>query len=316
MNEIINKILNIDQNILSTIISAGTSIIILFITGLGKFIYDRYSVTYRLKKEYKFEQISKIKNELGITKTRLLNAGEELSNRLWNFSKNINEEWHIISKADWKKIENYYFQSFIYRILVFLYYIFYTDNSVNILDSTIINKNDNDIIYIKYIKTFKNIFSDILLLKEFKYTGEPATNHIFKDNFDRIIKYIKKENTVLSYSEYLEKIKINNDDIEEIMRYIVNIKHEKYNINWNVIMEFHLILITFLNKFGHDYQKSSKIKISCLIKENYKHNIYNKIGFIKYIKRCKMENELKLIIRLIKKNENIKSNDIKDGDIN
>ena len=93
------------------------------------------------------------KEEISTNKMALLNATEELNFRLWNLSSNIGHKWHNIPEPEWHNPKNYYLHSFVYRLLTFLSFIFRTDKLVLTYDSTLFSKNDNDIIYLKYINT-------------------------------------------------------------------------------------------------------------------------------------------------------------------
>ena len=86
-----NIITIIPSNIEITValISAGTTIFLFILTGIGRFFYTRYSLNYKLKKEYNFEQRKSIKVNLARSKTPLIKAAEELNYRLWNLSDNI-----------------------------------------------------------------------------------------------------------------------------------------------------------------------------------------------------------------------------------
>lgn len=102
-------------------ISAITSIIVLAIAGVSKYFYERYSINYRLKKEYEYEQRKNFRGEIGKYKVKLLYAAEELNHRLWNFAENRCKGWHSIEKENYSSPSGYYFHSFIYRFLVFFY---------------------------------------------------------------------------------------------------------------------------------------------------------------------------------------------------
>jgi hypothetical protein len=112
---------------------------------------------------------------------RLLNAAEDLNFRLWNLSGNMSSRWHNVDRAEWAKVDNYYFQSFVYRFLVLLNLVFETEKSVLTYDSTIFRHSDEDVEYLKYIKSMKNYFCDVKMLEEFNYLSDPATNHFFRD---------------------------------------------------------------------------------------------------------------------------------------
>jgi hypothetical protein len=262
MSQLSTFIQKADPAVLAATISAGTSIIVLALTGLFRFLADKYALSYRLRKEFAFEQKRQLKNEIAKTKMRLLNAAEDFNFRLWNLSNNINERWHNQPSKDWSSRDNYYLHSFVYRMLVLLNLIFQTEQSVLTYDSTIFSSRDEDIVYLKYIKSIKNYFCDLLMLKEFDYGGEPATNHFFRDYLAEYVKYVSDENgNIISYNSYLSKIEQNHKSIDQVIQYIAEIEDQAGNINHNVMMGFHLLLMGFLNRYGHDYHRTVPRKI-------------------------------------------------------
>lgn len=137
MNQIIAFLHNTNPVVLAATISAATSIVVLSLTGLIRLLYDRYSLTYKLRKEFAFDQKRNLKQEIAKTKMALLNAAEDFNFRLWNLSNNIAEGWHNQPSKNWSDRGNYYFQSFVYRMLVLLNLIFETERSILTYDSTI-----------------------------------------------------------------------------------------------------------------------------------------------------------------------------------
>ena len=285
---------NLDPKVQGALIS-----LIIFISGwIFKVVYDRYSLSFKLRREFQFEQKKSIKQEIAKTKTPLLNVSEELNYRLWNFIPNINENWHSIEREKWLEPKHYYLRSFVYRLLVFIFWVLETEKSLTHFDSTIADKKDLD--YIKYIKTFKNIFCDILLLKDLEYPNDATTNHFYKNDLPRYANYVKgSDGDIIDFDSFYTKIKDDFTSIEKVFIYINEIRNQPLNENLNVIRCFHLLLIQFLTEYGHDYQKTDKTKVEKLIKENY-NTIKIKNAFEEFIIRNKLTNEMKSIIKKLK----------------
>jgi hypothetical protein len=85
---------SLDPKVQGAIIGGFFSLVIFFLGWVFKIVYDRYSLSFKLKREFQFEQKKSIKQEIAKTKTPLLNVSEELNYRLWNFIPNIDENWH------------------------------------------------------------------------------------------------------------------------------------------------------------------------------------------------------------------------------
>jgi hypothetical protein len=287
---------NFPTEVKTIIITIITSILTVFISSFIKYIYSNYSLNYKLKREYIFSQNKLIKEEISKYKMYLLNSCEEFNDRLWNFTNNIGKEWHKIKENDYGNPDNYYIHSFVYRFMILFYYIYKTDESTISFDSTIAENKDME--YLKFIKTMKNIFCDALLLKSFNYKPSTQSNHFFKNNFYNYINFIQENGIILNYDQYLNKIKNNSIKIKPVIDYFVNIEESIDNINYTIVKEFHIIIIIFLNLFGHDYQKTSNTKIKRLLKENYK-CIKNKTDFEQYMIRSKLINKIKKYIKML-----------------
>jgi hypothetical protein len=88
---------NLPVEVKTVIITIITSILTVFTSSFIKYIYNNYSLNYKLKREYIFCQSKLIKEEIAKYKMFLLNSCEEINNRLWNFAENIGKEWHKVS---------------------------------------------------------------------------------------------------------------------------------------------------------------------------------------------------------------------------
>ena len=278
----------------SAIIAAITALTVFLIGGLTKFFHDRYSLNYKLRREHIFEQQKSIIKEIAKTKTPLLNAAEELNYRLWNFKNNITEGWHLIAEDEWLREERYYLRSTVYRFLIFHYFIYETEKAVLSLDPTIASPTEE--LYLKFIKTFKQVFCDILLLRELNYDNNATSNHFYRDEMIHHIKFLKtNDNRLLDYDEFFEKIKIDYTDIKRVFLYFNQITNDNQNKNLNVLRCFHLLLMRFLNEYGLDYQNTNKKKLNGIIKD-YKH-IAIKKGFCDFIERNKLNHQMKWILK-------------------
>ena len=286
---------NLDPKVQGAIIGGIISLFIFFSGWVFKIFYDQYSLNFKLKREFQFEQKKSIKQEIAKTKTPILNVGEELNYRLWNFIPNIKENWHSIPKEKWVEPKHYYLRSFVYRFLTFIFWVLETERSLTHFDSTIADKKD--INYIKYIKTFKNIFCDILLLKDLDYPNDATTNHFYKNDLPKYADYVKGDDgEVIDFDRFYCKIKQDYSLIEKVFLYINEIEDEVKNENLNVLRCFHLLLMQFLTEYGHDYQKTDEIKIEKLIREEY-HKIQIKSAFKEFLQRNMLDNEMKKTLK-------------------
>lgn len=285
----------LDVKIQAGIISGLTSISVLILGWIIKIIYERNSLKFKLRKEFDFEQKKKLKEEIAKNKIHLLNSAEELNHRLWNFSQKAGENWHKVNHTDWFKPSRYYINSFVYRFLVFIHWIIETERNTLTVDSTI--ANSDDILYLKFIKTLKDIFTDVDLFEGMGYDSRHDTNHFFKNDLIGYSKSIVENERVLDFDEFLRIDE--KDKISKVFEYFVKVNNDPSDKNFNVLKCSHLLIITFLNIYGHDYQKTTNKKIKT-ITEKYKQEIQIVDNFESFIKKSKITKEMKSVLKKIK----------------
>ena len=288
-----NAFINLDTKIQAAVISAGTSILILIIGWIIKHIHERISLNYKLKKEYVFEQKRKIKEEISKSKTPLLKATEDISHRLWNFNSRIDQKWHNVKEANWNQPDRYYIRSFAYRLLVFWYWILKSEESIYFFDSTLSEKTDD--VYLKFVKTLKHSLCDRLLLEKLSYPIDATDSHFYKDKLSEYTSFIEVDGKVITFHEFEGKMRKDYNQIKKILFFISEVKNSLTDKKYTLIKGLHLILIQFLNLYGHDYQKTDKKKLKeiCL---SYKDLINDKC-FQEFLYRNKIKREMKQIFK-------------------
>jgi hypothetical protein len=276
------------------ILSSLTTLIVFLLGCIFKYLYEKSSMSYKMKKEYLFEQRKKIKENLCKTKTPLIKSAEELNYRLWNLSKYIDEKWHNIKEDEWKNEEKYYLRSFTYRFLCFIYWILKAEESIYSFDLCLADSNDK--LYLKFIKTLKHFFCERELLEELGYNANMKSNHFYRDNLVIYASYLSLENTCIDFKGFEEKFKVDYSEIRKVVKYINEIESNPTNLNYNVIKAFHIFLMIFLNKYGLDYHHSSTEKIKKLIHEKYS-DLQIKKGIYNFLERNKILKESKVLIK-------------------
>lgn len=299
IKEIISWFKNISPETQTAIISALTTIFLFIIGGLSKLIYEKYSLNYKMKREYYFEQRKLIKEILSKSKTPLIKSAEELNYRLWNLSKHIDERWHNIDETKWKEKERYYLRSFTYRLLSFFYWTLKAEESIYSMDLKQADKEDA--LYLKYIKTLKHFFCERELLEELGYKAGGCTNHFYKDDLAKYCDYLSEKDKIIDFKTFEDKFQNGYEDIKDVIVYVTNIENDLNNLNYNTVKAFHLFLMLFLNKYGLDYHYTDKSKLLRLISNQY-NDLKIKKGLYLFLERNKVLSESKIII----KNMNLK----------
>lgn len=286
--------LNLDIKVQAAIISAVTAIIVMVMGWMFKVFYDRYSLSHRLKKEYSFEQKKKLKDEIAKTKISVLNAAEEFNYRMWNFNQNINKEYHQIKKENWFKTKQYYLNSFIYRFLLLVHFCIKIEEEAGSIDSTVADKEDLQ--YLKYIKSLKNIFCEINLLKELNYSLDDESKHFFRNELKTFSSRLIKEEKPMEFDEFCKVLENEYENFDKVIEYFSTIENRDTDEVLNTLRCVHMVIISFLNDFGHSYQHTDKQKKKVLANQ-YAQQILVKNGFSDFVRQNKLESELKFFTK-------------------
>ncbi|HHW1942676.1 hypothetical protein JEX92_22635 [Pseudomonas aeruginosa] len=67
------------------------------------------------------------------------------------------------------------------------------------------------------------------------------------------------DDKTLSYSEFKKKVK--EKEFTNLISYFSGISANHSCLRWQLLNSFHFILMAFLNDYGYDFQKTSKVKI-------------------------------------------------------
>ncbi len=281
--------LELDIKLQAAIISAITSLCVFGLGWLFKVMHESYSLNYKLQKEYKFEQKKLLKEEIVKTKVPLLNAAEEFNYRMFNFNKNISKGYHNISEEQWFQTNQYYLNSFIYRFLVLVHLCIKTEEDLLSMDSTV--ADEDDITFLLYVKTFKNIFCEFNLLTELGYEQDDDSKYFYRNELKGFSSWVVNDNKVIEFDEFIPSLKSGYDSLRGVIEYFSKIENNDHDEVLNVLRCTHLLSICFLNEFGHSYQYTDKDKIRKL-NLSYKNKIKIKSGFGKFLDDSKLKKQV------------------------
>jgi len=268
----------------AAIIAALTALLTTMLSFVTKGWIEKRIHLNKLESEYRYEQQKNLKAILSKNKMRLLNAGESLNHRLWNNIENHSENW-LSSRG------NYYY-SFVYRFVSFFAYIRQIEKELIYIDSTFAGKKDLE--FIKFLRTFPQLFSDTTLFDGENYDNNFATDHFFRNNFEQICEAFIKNNEVISYSLFKENISIYEHENDTIFSFFDNITVSENRFRFDLLQTFHLTLIAFLNSYGYDFQETTMKQVGYIIEnprksrllKNYKQLlIRNKLSKNVWIKK-------------------------------
>lgn len=278
----------------AALISAFVSIGLYILGVLVNWLQGKYMLRYKLKKEYTFNQKMNIKEGLAKSKTPLIKAAEELNYRLIDFIDHIDEGWHFnTDKEIQTKNYGYYLKSFVYRLLSFFYWIDKAENDIYNFDFSVADKSDQ--VYVKYVKTMENFFCEKRLIRKLIPDDSDFSHHFLKNVLGTYVSYIQNNSELLSFDQFCSKVENDFEPIRSVFYYVREIKNDKNDPKYNIIMSFHLFLMLFLNKYGLDYQYTDRNKFHDIVKK-YKDKIVIKNELKEFFEQNKILDEVKWII--------------------
>ena len=261
-----------DPEVQSALIAAAVTLFVLVLQAFTKPLWERHFHRFKLESEYKNDQRKKVRGAISKHKVPLLNAAEYLNHRLWNFSENAHLGWHVANSGVVAR-DQYYLQSFCYRFLLFFAICSKVDLDLVFLDST--ESTSKDLEFLKYLRLFQQFFCDAGIFKGLNYDDSKDTDHFFGDDFRGIISKIEGSDGFISFSEF--KARINEEDFQRIVGYISGVSIDRSCKRWYVLNGLHFALMSFLNDYGYDFQKTAQPKISKLAKGLPKNLLINNV---------------------------------------
>lgn len=276
----------LEAAVIAAIIAAVTSLITVWLQKRG----EKWLYNFKINAQHKHDQQIKIKDSIAKNKIQLINAAEELNHRLWNLISNYDKGWHKVN-GNYGQDEKYYFNSFVFRLTNFLWWSSKADLDLEYFDTTI--AEDSDLYYVKYVRFFTLTMCQTTLFDEMDYDTEYAEDHFFKHILEDEIASFTGNNNSISYSYYLTNLQRTHADLKKICRFIDNIRPDTDNLRWIRLYALHLAIISFLNIYGYDFQKTNSSQIKQVISGMKKHK-YGELVLKNYkvmLEKINLQNE-------------------------
>lgn len=251
-----------DPKTVAALIAAAVSVVTVLLGFLFKAWFERYFLIFKLESEHRYEQKRKIKEVLARYKTELLNAGETLNHRLWNFSENYKENWHALPPPGGLS-KHYYLASFVYRLLAFFAWVRRVETKMVHLDATIASKDD--LHFVKFLRLLTHMFCDIELFSGLKYDKSHATDHFFHNNFQHMCECFLHDDDVISFAEFIANKDKCADQSVPMVHFIGGMAPDENRLRWDRLEAFHYVLLMFMNSYGYDFQYTDESKMRELI---------------------------------------------------
>lgn len=244
-----------DPKALSAIVATLTTVLINLIFKVSQ---EKKILKNKLFIEHQNEQQKKIKNALSKYKVQILESSEFLNHRLINISRNYKTTSHYVNKK-YPSIENTFFISNIYRILRLLSGIKLLEKELIFLDTTVADKED--LYFIKWIKVLRQALQDNDLYNNVKIDPKLKGEKINRDDLEAMSFVLIRDNDIISFFEFKKIAQETIGTYITMCEFFDGISFEENRYRWDRLKCFHLLLISFLNTYGYDFQKVTKKEI-------------------------------------------------------
>lgn len=153
---------------------------------------------------------------------------------------------------------------------------------------------------IKYFRLFSECFCDLILFDNHNYESSVATDHFFRNQFENLSNNLIYNNDVITFDEYIKYLTNHITDVKAIYQFLDGINPVENRLRWNRLQIFHIVIMSFLNSYGYDFQYTNSKKMKIITKNiggfkligNFE-NLIIRDGFAR-------NKELKKIIKVIR----------------
>ena len=166
------------------------------------------------------------------------------------------------------------------------------------MDTTIATSDDLN--FIKFIRFYSRMFSDVAFFKGFKYDCNSEKDHIFKNNLDELHHNIISEDELISYNKYLEKLsESQSKGMASFYKLLDGVNPDEGRLRWQWCQILKILNLAFLNSYGYDYQQTSDEKMKIAINTPKRSMLYENFIFLLKEHKLDKQKEIKRLINLL-----------------
>jgi hypothetical protein len=240
------KLLTADTKLLwaaliSAIVSAGVT-----------YLLKRLETRDRLKAEYEYDQRKKLRELIGRYHGRLLQAANVLNYRFWNLYKNKDAGW--LDMHGHYSANCYYFNSSVHRFLNVCALMRKFEAEAIYLDARIATKSD--FTFLNYLSALRWTLTDVALVEGLPYDSFHQKDHFFADNLRHYSDWCWQDGEFVQFDEFQKKLTGEEIPIVPVLQFFDSLNDNEDRLRWDRLVAFHLLLLAFINSFGHKTQKS------------------------------------------------------------
>lgn len=251
------------MEISNVILSAVVSVITALITVSFKASRDRKSYEEKLKIDHLLSEKKKIKESISKYKIHMLNACEDLNNRLKSLMLVQDRGWHNVG-GHFLTEDRYYFHSFVYRFASIVWWENKVEKELVYLDTTVADREDLD--FIKFCKKFNAVLCQAKLFDGTQYDDSKEKDHFFRHKLVNQVSNLSDGNSsIIDYSVFESDLSNYIRGMRGVCEFIDGISPNEERHRWSRMYCLQLLISSFLNNYGYDFQKVDDNEVKVVI---------------------------------------------------
>jgi hypothetical protein len=237
--------------IVSLVVTVLTLAVSTFVAPRIKFSFDERLEAQKLELAYRSEQIKALKDHLARHRGRFLEAGDDLSHRLWNYEQNQAKGWLKLN-GQYAGTVPYYALSFAYRLLACLAAARRMEREAFYVDATV--AAEEDFAFLKALKLGNQVWTSTTLFDGLDYDSAIAADHFFGDRLTSMAEQLDSAEPTMSLKRFESAVAEEEHPFVDMFRFFDGLCAGEDRYRHDRAICAHLVLIATLNRFGYDFQ--------------------------------------------------------------
>ncbi len=229
----------------AAVVAAGIAAVTsLLTTVLLRYFVDDRLMRRKAETEYRFEQRKALRQVLGTFDGPLVQAAEDLHNRMLSLY-----DHHSEGELRRDDRGGYYYRSTVYRFLAFYRLAVHFEQRALYLDPRIADRND--LRSMRYVKALQWVMTDRGLYEGLDYDSSTPTDHFFRDHLRAICDIEVPEGQTFDFG-YFESHISGCDHFEQVFKFFDRLGPQSTPLRWDRLVAMDLLLMAFMNSVGYD----------------------------------------------------------------
>ncbi len=239
-----------------TLAAATVAAVVGFVSSLAaiplKYWIDKRSLRHRLKMEYEQKQRADLRRLITRYLGRMIEAASNFNYRMWNLYEGPEKEAYLKVDADFSR-ENYYLDSMVHRFLEVVVLVRGFEKERVYLDPRFVENNDRDLVWL--FRAMRWSLTDASLFADVGYDSFHSKDHFFTDQLRGICDDVTANGEVLP-REAIRERGARGESVAAVYEFFDGLSSMEDRYRWDRLVVFHLLLMTFLNAYGDETQKT------------------------------------------------------------